>query len=65
MIIILQKCKKRRCNFLSVKSIIHEKKGRLGPYKQKVELFRLAMNEAMKMEQENFLNAGAYVRKGR
>ncbi len=27
-----------------------------------MELFRLAMNEAMKMERENFLNAGAYER---
>lgn len=26
------------------------------------ELFRLAMNEAMKLERENFLNAGAYER---
>jgi len=30
-----------------------------------MELFRLAMNEAMKMGRENFLNAGAYVRKER
>lgn len=28
-----------------------------------MELFRLAMNEAMKMERENFLNAGAYERR--
>ena len=30
-----------------------------------MELFRLAIHEAMKMERENFLNAGAYVRNGR